>query len=157
MSRGAEAMTIDTLLSQLDGVKQRGKRWAAKCPAHDDKSPSLQITEGHSGLLLKCWAGCWLEDICAGLGIHQKDLFYDSADTDPRQRREAAQRHAKEKAARERVNLADGLMVDALREADYFIRSRHNLDISRWTDIQLDNELNALADAYALLERENLQ
>lgn len=41
-----------------------GKSWLAKCPCHDDKRPSLSITEGEDGrLLLNCFAGCEFEDI----------------------------------------------------------------------------------------------
>ncbi|MEQ1600386.1 MAG: hypothetical protein ABL885_01305, partial [Methylophilaceae bacterium] len=35
---------LDTLLSKLDKVKQNGAgKWIARCPAHDDRSPSLAI------------------------------------------------------------------------------------------------------------------
>ena len=57
---------------------------------------------------------------------------------------------------REREQESDGLTVDALREAQYFIQSRSGLDISAWSDEKLDEELNALAAAYSLLESEAL-
>ena len=50
-----------------------GGRWLgtyglARCPAHDDRSPSLSIAEGHDGrLLLYCFAGCDFEAIRAAL------------------------------------------------------------------------------------------
>jgi hypothetical protein len=52
--------------------------------------------------------------------------------------------------------MAEGWTLDALRAAEYFVRSRSGLDISAWNETQLDEELNALASAYLLLERENL-
>lgn len=37
---------IDKLTSRLDGVKSNGYgKYLARCPAHDDKSPSLAIKE----------------------------------------------------------------------------------------------------------------
>ena len=71
----------------------RGSRYMAICPAHSDKHPSLQITEGERGLLLKCWSGCALAEICASLQLTPRDLFYDArnpavvGDADPLQGR----------------------------------------------------------------------
>lgn len=68
---------IDLLLDRLSGVKQtRPDRYQARCPAHDDRSPSLAITETPGGtILLKCWAGCGAADIVAAVGLELKDLF----------------------------------------------------------------------------------
>jgi hypothetical protein len=46
------------------------------------------------------------------------------------------------------------LTIDALREADYFIMSRRGVDVSAWDEHRLNDELNALADAYYLIECE---
>ena len=49
-SRDPRTSTIE-LLSRLDGVKQTGRnKWKAKCPAHDDNSPSLHIRECDDGI-----------------------------------------------------------------------------------------------------------
>jgi len=34
-----------------------------RCPAHDDRSPSLSVRVGHTSLLFKCFAGCDTTDI----------------------------------------------------------------------------------------------
>jgi hypothetical protein len=47
----------------------------ARCPAHADKNPSLSLTERDGKILLKCFAGCSSEVICAELGIELSDLF----------------------------------------------------------------------------------
>jgi putative DNA primase/helicase len=44
-------------------VEQLGGRWFAsggmcRCPAHDDRTPSLSVRPGESRLLLHCFAGC---------------------------------------------------------------------------------------------------
>ena len=41
------------------GGRRSGKGWVAKCPAHNDKHPSLSIDEGRDGkVLVVCRAGC---------------------------------------------------------------------------------------------------
>ncbi|MGB9792113.1 MAG: DUF927 domain-containing protein [Thermacetogeniaceae bacterium] len=75
------AMTLDEFLSRLKGVRRCGSGWKALCPAHDDKNPSLHISQGGDGqILLHCFAGCAVEDICKALGIDVKNLFPDSTD-----------------------------------------------------------------------------
>ena len=64
------------ILSRLEGVKKVGNGWVALCPAHDDHNPSLSIGVGSDGrILLHCFAGCSIEDICSALGIEVRDLF----------------------------------------------------------------------------------
>ena len=42
----------------------------ALCPAHDDRTPSLSVSEGsHGKALAKCFAGCKFEDIRDALGL----------------------------------------------------------------------------------------
>lgn len=49
--------------------------WKAKCPAHEDSSPSLRITHGNNGrTLLTCRAGCTFHTVCAALGIEPRQL-----------------------------------------------------------------------------------
>ena len=146
-------MTLDALLPH---VKQRGSRYSAICPAHADRTPSLSVSDGDKGVLLKCWARCTVEEICRSLGIEQRDLFFDALDTDPQRRREAIEQRERQNQERERKAYQDGALIDALREAEYFVRSRQRLDISTWSDEQLDAELNSLADACHLLEHEDL-
>jgi hypothetical protein len=120
--------------------------------AHNDGMPSLSIREGDRGILLKCWAGCSLDEICRSLGIEQKDLFFDALDADPRRREEAAQRRAAERARIEEERHREGLLRDVQREAERLIASACNLDISGWSDDRLNAELNRLGTAYAVLE-----
>ena len=67
-------MTAAEIAARLN-AKKSGKGWMARCPAHDDHTPSLSITEGDGGrVLLCCHAGCTYEQIIAAAGIEQKDL-----------------------------------------------------------------------------------
>ena len=149
-------MTLDLLLSQLQGVRPRGARWSACCPAHEDNSPSLSVAEGDRGILLRCFAGCTVQEICGSLGIKPQDLFFDALDTDPRRRRAAAQARDRRRDAIERHAAQQGTLLDALKAADDFVQSRQGLDIGGWSSERLNAELDALADAYFLLEREAL-
>jgi hypothetical protein len=56
--------------------RRSGKGWSVRCPAHHDKSPSLQIVVGREGrVLLRCWAGCQTDDVLVQLGLKWTDLF----------------------------------------------------------------------------------
>jgi hypothetical protein len=64
------------LLDRLTSVRRSGGGWVARCPAHDDRNPSLSITAGEDGrALLHCHAGCTTESIVAALGLTLADLF----------------------------------------------------------------------------------
>ncbi len=67
---------MELVLSKLPDAKPNGKGWQARCPAHDDRNPSLSITEGDDGrALLKCHAGCATENVVAALKIRMADLM----------------------------------------------------------------------------------
>lgn len=65
------------VLDRLQGVKQSGTgRWMARCPAHEDKSPSLSVREIDDGrILLHCFGGCPNGDVLAAIGLRMSDLF----------------------------------------------------------------------------------
>lgn len=144
-------MTAAALLDRLDNVRSRGiGQWIATCPAHyPDKTPSLSVREGERGLLLHCFAGCEKPAIVEAIGLTMVDLFFDAPGfrTTRRERMRCTQARQR-KTQRDEVN---GFTIDALREADYFVRSRQDLDISAWTHERLNDELDALAEAHALL------
>jgi hypothetical protein len=67
----------DTLLSRLEGARRSGSgRWLARCPAHDDHSPSLSVRELDDGrTLLHCFGGCAVADVVGAIGLTMEDLF----------------------------------------------------------------------------------
>ncbi len=74
-------MSVDTLLQRLTKVKGGRGHWTACCPAHEDRSPSLAITETDDGrILLKCFGGCSVQEIVGAIGMDMTDLFPDSND-----------------------------------------------------------------------------
>jgi putative DNA primase/helicase len=68
---------VSLVLSRLEGVRQNGKdRWMARCPAHEDHTPSLSVGEGDDGrVLIHCWAGCATAKIIDTLGLTWNDLY----------------------------------------------------------------------------------
>lgn len=70
-------MTVEKLLDRLEGVRQTGPgRWIAKCPAHEDRGPSLSIRETDDGrVLVHDFAGCGAADVVAAVGLELRDLF----------------------------------------------------------------------------------
>jgi len=65
------------ILERLDGVHDNGGgNYMACCPAHDDRSPSLSIKQcDDERILLHCFAGCDVEDVCSALGLTLADLM----------------------------------------------------------------------------------
>jgi hypothetical protein len=73
-------MSIDEFVSQLEGVKKNGAGFVARCPAHDDHTPSLSVSHGDKGLVLHCHAGCTAEAVVAAMGREMSDLFDEPAE-----------------------------------------------------------------------------
>ena len=148
-------MNVAEFLGSLEVVKKTGQgKFQALCPSHDDRHPSLNITEGEQGILLKCWTGCSVEEICQALGIHVRDLFYDTT-LNPQQfrRRHVGRQYKKAKYEVERM--AEGFQIDAVREAERYLKATVGTDISTLDARQLDTLMNSVCDALAVrLEEE---
>lgn len=71
-------ISLGDLLAKFEKPRKNGERWMVKCPAHADGSPSLQVSEGEQGILLKCFGGCPTEAVVGALGLKLEDLFYES-------------------------------------------------------------------------------
>lgn len=60
-------MTAETIARALGGHRA-GATWMARCPVHEDRSPSLSISAGKGGkVLVRCHAGCDQRDLIAAL------------------------------------------------------------------------------------------
>src|SRR5262245_29951525 len=66
-------MTITAIVERFQ-AKPEGDGYRAKCPAHDDRNPSLTIREGRTGILVKCHAGCDTASVLAAVGLTFADL-----------------------------------------------------------------------------------
>ena len=76
----------------LDG-KRAGSDWMARCPAHAERTPSLVIRDGDTGVLVHCHAGCSQRDVIdalARLGLWERP---QPPARSPRDRRHRARSH----------------------------------------------------------------
>lgn len=76
-------MGITEFLSRLSGVKSTGQgTWVCRCPAHEDRSPSMTVKELPDGrILIHDFAGCGTDAILGVLGLSMTDLFPDRLTT----------------------------------------------------------------------------
>lgn len=135
-------------IASLFNAKRVGKgRWVALCTAHPDRKPSLSITEGRKAVLLRCQSQqCAVRDICKGVGIEVKALWYQQS-ADPREIRKAE----KDRANHERVRLK---ILDQVRERTaelerwgrvaaalywHHLRKPHDKQIEAWYEEALDS------------------
>jgi hypothetical protein len=49
--------SAEDIARALNG-RREGRSWMARCPAHDDRNPSLSITQADDRVLVHCFAGC---------------------------------------------------------------------------------------------------
>ena len=68
---------LAALDTKLDKSKRTGDTLRARCPAHDDKTPSLNVTVSKPGdsVLVHCFAGCTTDAVLDALGWKMRDLF----------------------------------------------------------------------------------
>ncbi len=68
---------ITRVLHRLTKVSStREGQWVARCPSHEDKTPSLSVRENSDGaVLLHCFGGCTVHDVVAALGLDIAELF----------------------------------------------------------------------------------
>lgn len=70
-------MTIDNILRKLDKVKKSHRGYKACCPVHNDKHPSMTVTETDDGkVLIHCFScGARGTDVVEALGLPTSELF----------------------------------------------------------------------------------
>lgn len=54
-------LSLEQALSRLERVRRTGRSWSARCPAHEDQSPSLRVAESPDWPgypMFFCYAGC---------------------------------------------------------------------------------------------------
>jgi hypothetical protein len=105
-------VTTLEIARRLDARPAGTSKWQAKCPAHDDRQPSLSVREGRGGrTLIQCFAGCEPAAIVAACGLRLSDLFMDDRPSDD-YRRQTSRRIS-----------ADGVEVELQLERDRIVAS----------------------------------
>ena len=69
---------FELVCSKLEGIRRKGNKAMALCPAHDDKSHSLSILyrEADDRVLLNCFAqDCSAESILKAAGLAWRDIY----------------------------------------------------------------------------------
>lgn len=90
MTETAYERLLDALHGLSLKVRTNGPvKASAQCPAHEDRAPSLSITnatgrDGAGQVLLHCHAGCQTVDILASLSLTMADLFDNRRGTEYR-------------------------------------------------------------------------
>ncbi len=59
-------MTAEAIARQLGG-RRCGASWLARCPAHEDHTPSLGLRDAAGRVLVRCYAGCQQGDVLDAL------------------------------------------------------------------------------------------
>jgi putative DNA primase/helicase len=82
MSSSLNAVCASDIARALGGQKTGGE-WVARCPAHDDRTPSLSIREKGGKVLVHCHTGCKQAEVIAALekqGLWSKQAEAPDAD-----------------------------------------------------------------------------
>lgn len=65
-----QPITIDQLAARCDRVRWNGRdSFTACCIAHDDRSPSMSVSQNGDKLLMHCHSGCTQEELLHAAGI----------------------------------------------------------------------------------------
>ncbi len=138
-------MTVEQVLSQLPGARRTSRGWVARCPAHPDDNPSLSIKEGERGVLLKCWAGCDLAEVCQAMGLRISDLFDDA----PLSRQARSIPKPPRRPDRQQIAFQFELRGIVLQErAERTLAAAGGLDTSEWSDADFDMAMATVTRAY---------
>lgn len=119
-------MTAATIAKALGGRKA-GAAWMARCPAHDDREPSLSIADADNGkVLVRCHAGCEQHRVIAALrarGIWSVEDRRATGDSQPRVARDPRNTEAGRTRAALRMWETTSPAVGTLVET--YLRSRN--------------------------------
>lgn len=140
------AVSAQPLLDRLDRVRKSGKGWMARCPAHDDRTASLSITEAPDKVLVRCFAQCRTDDVLGAVGLAFKDLFPPRHWPESPEERRQHRRHMREVAYLAALGVLP-LEVKVVQLAARLILSGESLE---WDDyarlVQASNIIDGVAD-----------
>ncbi|MBX3375170.1 MAG: AAA family ATPase [Phycisphaeraceae bacterium] len=96
----------------------------ARCPAHDDRKPSLSINAGDGGrALVTCHAGCAVDAVCSAIGLRVPDLFTPDAD---------GRNGSAPKTSGRRSSVAGTKTFSTAKEAVQALERRHGTRSGQW-------------------------
>jgi hypothetical protein len=138
-------MTAAVFADLVQAQPTSAGRWKARCPAHNDRSPSLSIREGENGhVTLYCRAGCSLDAIVAALHLVTDDLSGPQPSPAQQAAIRAAQDTSQSAARAERkarlatLNRVGKLQAVVNELASTLVRSPENTALARLLDSASD-------------------
>ncbi|MCA9470243.1 MAG: hypothetical protein KC643_33005 [Nitrospira sp.] len=146
-------MNVAQILNLVGPVRKSGRGWMAKCPAHQDRRPSLSISEGEDRVLLHCFAGCDIQAVCGAIGIEIRNLFAGNVSHWEWLRLQQA-RWIKQQEEQKR-QIEQGRVIEGCREAEALLRTTHGQDLSQWNDKKCNRVIDAVGQALGLLRDED--
>lgn len=150
-------MELVELLPLLSNLHRTTRGFLASCPAHDDRHPSLVVTEAGDRILVHCRAGCNTREVLSALGLNYSDLFLDHNKPNRTTHRNGPRQPGRlplfnwnwrnQCAELERE-------VQVTREhAEAMLAATQGLDVSILTDLEFDEVMDYVATAYSWLDR----
>jgi hypothetical protein len=109
-----------------------GRNGLARCPFHDDRSPSLSVSDGNNGrILVKCHAGCGQREVIDAL--RRLDLWPEDAGEPPFLTEAERERRCRQEAERENQRLRrDAFIERTWRQAWSEATQAPGSPIERW-------------------------
>jgi hypothetical protein len=112
----------ERIAGHFDARRTGAGRWTAKCPAHDDSSPSLSIASGRDGrVLLRCWAGCSLDAILKASDLTIKNLFPQGPQLTAAQIKAATAERGRQEEAKQAQRETERRLADRYRKLDRLV------------------------------------
>ena len=142
---------VGYILARLDNVRPTHRGWTARCPAHDDRSPSLSLRAGERAILIKCFAGCPVNEICRAIGIEVRDLFFDTSK--PRLRQSGAVKLSQRPRWRATATALGQHAMGLYLRSESVLETAKGLDTSDWSPRDLECAMQAVNGAYRDVER----
>ena len=141
---------LDHILVSTDAKATGPDKWMGHGCCHGSKrNRDFSVRTTNDRILLHCFAGCTLNDICESMGIKPKDLFYDSGLP-----------HSHRPVPRPpRINRVAQAFRFELAAFDHRLRGQKildagkGLDVSTLTEDELDRALSCVGQAYLDHER----
>lgn len=150
-------MTIEEFLENLQGVEATASGYTALCPAHQDRHPSLVVTEAADRTLVHCRAGCPTRDVLAALGLDYADLFLDHGKTKRTHHR--TRPHQPERLPsffwnwRSQCAELERLTQWKRENAEGMLAATQGLDVNALAATEFDEVMDLVARAYDWLAR----
>lgn len=138
-------MNAESLADTLKARPTGRLKWVARCPAHEDRSPSLSITEGRDGrVLVHCFGGCRPEAILKAVGLTFEDLRPAPTPLSFFGRVQLAREQEQHEAAKQERKQKERVLIDRIRRLEAIEEAL----INKLVCTPIREETNAVARLY---------